>query len=65
MEQFKILTDLRDYIKDIESKKEKVLSRPMPEGASPVFYLKCDVSEGTELIQGIQIGDYLFSNCIK
>lgn len=63
MEQFKILTDLRDYIKEVESQKSKVLSRPIPEGASPVFYRSCDVSEGIELIQGIQVGDYLFSNC--
>lgn len=65
MEQFKILTDLRDYIKEIESQKGKVLSRPIPEGANPVFYRACDVAEGTELIQGIQIGDYFFSNCKK
>jgi len=65
MEQFKILTDLRDYIKDLEKQKGKVLSRPIPEGGSPVFYSSCDVANGTELIQGIQIGDYCFSNCKK
>lgn len=63
MEQFKILTDLRDYIKQLEAQKGKVLARPIPEGGSPVFYRSCDVAPGTELIQGIQIGDYCFSNC--
>ena len=65
MEQFKILTDLRDYIKNIEAQKGKILSRPIPEGGSPVFYRSSDVAKGTELIQGIQIGDYFFSNCKK
>jgi hypothetical protein len=65
MEQFKTLTDLRDYIKVLESSKGRVLARPVPEGGSPVFYRSCDVAHGTELIQGIQIGDYCFSNCRK
>ncbi len=63
MEQFKILTDLRDYIKELESQKGKVLARPIPEGGSLVFYRPCDVANGTELIQGIQVGDFCFSNC--
>lgn len=63
MEQFKILTDLRDYIKILESQRGKVLGRPTPEGGSPVFYRSCYVARGTELIQGIQIGDFCFSNC--
>lgn len=65
MEQFKILTDLRDYIKALEAQKGKILARPIPEGGSPVFYRSCDVAQGTELIQGIQIGDFCFSNCKK
>lgn len=65
MEQFKLLTDLRDYIKDLEKLKGKVLARPIPEGGSSVFYRSSDVAEGTELIQGIQIGDYCFSHCKK
>lgn len=65
MEQFKILTDLRDYIKNLESQKGKVLARPIPEGGSPIFYRSSDVAKGSELIQGIQIGDYCFSNCKK
>ncbi|PCI46372.1 MAG: hypothetical protein COB43_14275 [Oceanospirillales bacterium] len=63
MEQFKILTDLRDYIKDLEVQKGMLLARPIHEGGSPVFYRSCDVAMGTELVQGIQIGDYCFSNC--
>jgi hypothetical protein len=63
MEQFKILTDLRDYIKDLQSTQGTLLARPIPEGGSPVFYRSCDVAKGTELIQGIQIGDFCFSNC--
>lgn len=63
MEQFKILTDLRDYIKDLELLKGTLLARPIPEGGSPVFYRSCDVTEGIELVQGIQIGDFCFSNC--
>ena len=65
MEQFKILTNLRDYIKNLESQNGKILSRPIPDGGSPVFYRPGDVAKGTELIQGIQIGDYCFSNCKK
>ena len=65
MEQFKILTNLRDYIKNLESQNGKILSRPIPDGGSPVFYRPSDVAKGTELIQGIQIGDYCFSNCKK
>ena len=63
MEQFKILTDLRDYIKTLESQQGRVLARPIPEGGSPVFYRSCDVAKGTEIIQGVQIGDFCFSNC--
>lgn len=37
MEQFKILTDLRDYIKELESQKGKVLARPIPEGGKSSF----------------------------
>lgn len=65
VEQFKILTDFRDYIKNLESQKGKVLARPIPEGGSHVFYRPCDVAHGTELIQGIQLGDFCFSNCKK
>lgn len=65
MEQFKILTDLRDYIKELQSSHGKVLARPIPDGGNPVFYRSCDVAKGTELIQGIQVGDFLFSNCKK
>ncbi|WP_370980779.1 hypothetical protein [Agaribacterium sp. ZY112] len=65
MEQFKILTDLRDYIKRLEAAEGKVLARPIPEGGSPVFYRSCDVAKGTELIHGIQVGDFFFSNCRK
>lgn len=65
MEQFKILTDLRDYIKNLESHKGRIFARPIPEGGSPVFYRSCDVANGTELVQGIQIGDFCFSNCRK
>ena len=65
MEQFKILTDLRDYIKQMESQKGKVLAHPIPDGGNPVFYRSCDVANGTELIQGVQVGDFCFSNCKK
>lgn len=65
MEQFKILTDLRDYIKILEDKEGKVLSRPIPNGGSPVFYRNQDVKEGTTLINGIQKGDYCFSHCLN
>ena len=65
MEQFKILTDLRDYIKGLESQKGKVLARPIPEGGSPVFYKPAEAPPGRELIQGIQVCDYCFSNCRK
>jgi hypothetical protein len=62
MEQFKILIDLRDYIKELETQHGKVLARPIPDGGSPVFYRPCDVAYGTVLIHGIQFGDYCFSN---
>lgn len=65
MEQFKILTDLRDYIKTLESKDTRVLVRPIPDGGSPVFYRKQDVKEGATLINGIQKGDYCFSHCLN
>ena len=63
MEQFKILTDLRDYIKQLECSEGKVLARPVPEGGNPIFYRSCDVVEGAELIFGIQVRDYCFSSC--
>jgi hypothetical protein len=65
LEQFKILTDLRDYIKILESQKGRVLGRPIPNGGSPVFYRDIDVKEGAKLVQGIQVGDYCFSNCLN
>lgn len=65
MEQFKILTDLRDYIKKLEVERGRVLARPIPEGGSPIFYRQCDVPPGRELVQGIQICDYCFSTCKK
>lgn len=63
MEQFKILTDLRDYIKGLEAQKGRVLARPIPFGGSPVFYKPTEVPQGRELIQGVQVCDYCFSNC--
>ncbi|WP_299587160.1 hypothetical protein [uncultured Microbulbifer sp.] len=63
MEQFKILTDLRDYIKKLAENEGTVFGRPIPEGASPVFYRQQDVPKGRELIQGIQVCDYCFSPC--
>lgn len=65
MEQFKILTDLRDFIKQLEAEKGKVLARPIPDGGSPVFYRQSDVPAGRELVQGIQVCDYCFSSCRK
>lgn len=65
MEQFKILTDLRDYIKTLEEQKGRVLARPTPNGGSPVFYRETDVREGTTLVRGIQVGDYCFSSCLN
>jgi hypothetical protein len=63
MEQFKILTDLRDFIKTLEAERGKVLARPIPEGGSPVFYRQSDVPTGRELIHGVQICDFCFSPC--
>lgn len=65
MEQFKILTDLRDFIKNLEAENGKVLARPIPRGGSPVFYRQCDVPSGRDLVQGIQLCDYCFSSCQK
>lgn len=65
MEQFKILTDLRDYIKELETNRGRLLARPIASGASPVFYRQCDVPQGRELVQGIQVCDYCFSTCRK
>lgn len=63
MEQFKTLTDVRDYIKQLECSEGQVLARPVPAGANPVFYRSCDVAKGTELVFGIQVRDFCFSNC--
>ena len=55
MEQFKILTDLRDYIKILENQKGRVLARPIPNGGSPVFYRKIDVKKEPSLFREFKL----------
>ena len=58
MEQFKSLTDLREYLKTFE----KYFARPIVEGEHPTLYLNPNSSH-KEVINGIQRDDFIFSAC--
>lgn len=55
MEQFKTLTDLRDYL----SKLDRWFARPTVSGEHPTIYLPGSTNKPT--VNGIQEGDYVFS----
>jgi len=63
MEQFKCINDLREYIKELEKEKGRVLSRACNDGTSRVFYRPCDTAPNDEIVQGIRVRDFCFSNC--
>jgi len=58
LEQFKSLTDLREYIKNFE----RYFARPIVEGEHPTLYLNSN-SSNKEVFNGIQRDDYIFSSC--
>ena len=58
MDQFKTMSDLREYVKGLG----KFCARPTIQGEHPTLYL--DDKQG-KMIHGIREKDYLFSNCHK
>ncbi|OUS26126.1 hypothetical protein A9Q99_19305 [Gammaproteobacteria bacterium 45_16_T64] len=58
MEQFKIMEDLRVYLKTLE----KWFARPVVKGEHPTLYLNPN-SSNKDVINGIQRDDFIFSSC--